>query len=130
MVADNTYLSVVEGIYDAAIDPSRWSEALNRLARPMNGGASLVMHDPLIAGGSCPVCSAWDRDSVARYHAYYASRNVWLNRIATRPVGKAEPAEFFLPRSDLLKTEWYNDFLRPQGVVSGIGVTVMRDSNR
>ncbi|MEK7994706.1 MAG: helix-turn-helix transcriptional regulator [Planctomycetota bacterium] len=130
MVSDKTYLSVVEGIYDAAVDPSRWGDALNRLARPMSGGACLVMHDPLIAAGNVPFFSDWDAASIASYDAYYASRNAWLARVATRPVGKAEPGEFFLPRSDLQKTEWYNDFLRPNDIASGMGVTVMRDSNR
>lgn len=130
MLSDKSYLAVVEGIYDAAIDPSRWGEALNKLARPMNGGASLVMHDPMIAAGSVLVFADWDAENVAHYNNHFASRNAWLARIATRPVGKAEPAEFFLPRSDLFKTEWYNDFLRPNEIVSGMGVTVMRDSTR
>lgn len=130
MVSDKAYLSVVEGIYDAAVDPSRWAEALRRLSGPMGGGGCLVTHDPLIAAGNVPVFSNWDPDNVALYNAHYASRNAWLARIATRPVGKAEPAEFFLSRSDLLKTEWYNDFLRPNKIVSGMGVTVMRDSSR
>lgn len=130
MLSDKTYLSVVEGIYDAAVDPSRWGDALNTLARPMSGRASLVMHDPFIAAGNVAFSSDWDLDSIARYNAYYASRNVWMARIASRPVGKAVPAEFFLSRSKLQKTEWYNDFLRPNDIVSGLGVTVMRDSSR
>lgn len=130
MLSDKTYLSVIEGIYDAAVDPSRWGNALSTLALPMNGRASLVMHDPLIAAGNVQFSSDWDLDTIARYNAYYASRNVWMARIASRPVAKAEPAEFFIPRSELRKTEWYNDFLRPNDIVSGLGVTVMRDSSR
>lgn len=130
MVSDKTYVALVEAIYDAAVDPSKWSDALNKLSGPMGGGGNLVMHDPLITTGNCLIYANWDPDSVALYNAHFASRNAWLNRIATRPVGKAEPAEFFLPRSDLFKTEWYNDFLRPNKIVSGIGVTVMRDHNR
>lgn len=130
MISDKAYLAVIEGIYDAAVDPSQWGEALGKLSSPMNGGGFLVMHDPMIAAGNCPLYANWDPNSVATYNAYFASRNAWLNRIATRPVGKAEPAEFFMPRSDLFKTEWYNDFLRPNKIVSGIGVTVMRDSGR
>jgi DNA-binding CsgD family transcriptional regulator len=130
MLSDKSYLAVVEGIYDAAVDPSRWAEALGKLSAPMHGGGNLVMHDPMIAAGNCHVFANWEPDSVALYNAYYAGKNAWLNRIASRPVGKAEPAEFFLSRSDLFKTEWYNDYLRPHGVVSGIGVTVMRDSSR
>lgn len=130
MLSDKTYLSVIEGIYDAAVDPSRWADALGRLSRPMNGGGNLVMHDPVIAAGNCHIYANWEPDSVALYNAHYASKNVWLNRIANRPVGKAEPAEFFMPRTDLFRTEWYNDYLRPHGIVSGIGVTVMRDTSR
>lgn len=130
MISDKTYLAVVEAIYDAAIDPARWSEALRRISAPMGGGGNLVIHDPLIAAGNVPTFANWDPDNVALYNAHYASRNAWLARIATRPVGKAEPAEFFLSQSDLFRTEWYNDFLRPNKIVSGIGVTVMCDKGR
>jgi DNA-binding CsgD family transcriptional regulator len=39
-------------------------------------------------------------------------------------------AEFLLPRSELLHTEYYNDYLRPQKVESGIGVTLIQDRTR
>jgi hypothetical protein len=38
--------------------------------------------------------------------------------------------ELVLPRSDLFKTEHYNDFLRPAQVDSGVAVTIQKDSSR
>lgn len=127
---EKTYLPVVESIYDAAVDPSRWSAALERLAAPTGGKGFIVIHDPVTAAGSCTVFANWEDSWIDVYNEYYAGRNAWLARVAKRPVGKAEPSEFFLDRSDLLKTEWYNDFLQPQELITGLGVTVMRDHSR
>jgi DNA-binding CsgD family transcriptional regulator len=130
MVFDKAYLPIVETIYDAAVDPSQWATALAKLSAPTDGKGFIVIHDPQMAAGSCPIFANWEASAIDSYNKYYASRNAWLSRVATRPVGKAEPSEYFLPRSDLLKTEWYSDFLRPNKLVSGVGVTVLRDSSR
>jgi DNA-binding CsgD family transcriptional regulator len=130
MVFDEIFLRIVESIYDAAIDPSRWAMALAMLSAPTDGKGFIVIHDPQMAAGSCPIFANWEPSAIDGYNKYYASRNAWLARVATRPVGKAEPSEYFLRRSDLLKTEWYNDFLRPNKLVSGTGVTVLRDRGR
>jgi DNA-binding CsgD family transcriptional regulator len=130
MVFDKAYLPIVESIYDAAVDPTRWATALEKLSAPTDGKGFIVIHDPQMAAGSCPIFANWEASAIDSYNKYYASRNAWLARVATRPVGKAEPSEFFLGRSDLLKTEWYNDFLRPNRLQSGTGVTVLRDGGR
>ena len=130
VVYSKSYLPIVESIYDAAIDPSQWATALEKLSAPTDGKGFIVIHDPQMAAGNCPIFANWEASTIDSYNKYYASRNAWLAQVATRPVGKAVPSEFFLPRSDLLKTEWYNDFLRPEKLVSGLGVTVLRDGGR
>ena len=130
MVFEKAYLPVVESIYDAAADPSRWQAAFEQLAAPTRGKGFIVIHDPVIAVGSCPIYAGWEATWIDAYNKYYASRNTWLARIAERPVGKAEASELLVDESNLLKTEWYNDFLRPQKLIKGMGVTVMRDRSR
>jgi DNA-binding CsgD family transcriptional regulator len=46
-----------------------------------------------------------------------------------RPVGLSVPAEFMFERAGLLKTEFYRDYLRPLGLMSGVGVTLHHDRN-
>jgi hypothetical protein len=130
MVFDEAYLPIVESIYDAALDPSRWTIALAKLSAPTGGNGFVVTHDPPMGAGSCPIYAGWDANWIDAYNRYYGGRNAWFPWIAARPVGKAESSKLFLRRSELLKTEWYNDFLRPQGLVNGMGVTLMSDHKR
>lgn len=46
-----------------------------------------------------------------------------------RPVGLVVPDQRMLSRADLLKSEFYNDFLRPQRIDGAIGVTLHREGS-
>jgi DNA-binding CsgD family transcriptional regulator len=74
----------------------------------------------------------WEPDEVTRYNRYYRLNNPWLSSGAAgnRPIGVVVATELLLPRSDLFKTEHYNDFLRPAQVDAGVGVTIQKDGSR
>lgn len=132
MASDDAYLGIVEAIYDAATDPALWPMVLEKLAAPSRGKAFMAIRDPAVPAGSWPILYAgmeqgW-LDALSRY---YGDKVAWItSKVPRRPPGTATPSESVISRSDLLKTEWYNDFLRPQGLISGIGVTVMRERGR
>jgi DNA-binding CsgD family transcriptional regulator len=132
MAADNAYLEIVESIYDAATDPSLWSAALEKLAAPSHGIAFMTLRNldrPPVGWSNLVV--GMEQDWLAAYLAHYSSRVAWVKTaVPSRPVGKATPSEAVIRRSDLFKTEWGNDFLRPQGLISGIGVTVFRERDQ
>jgi DNA-binding CsgD family transcriptional regulator len=69
-----------------------------------------------------------EEDWLRVYHAHFSSRVSWVRTpVPARPIGIPIPSEKVISRSDLMKTEWYQDFMRPQKLISGIGVTVARD---
>lgn len=128
MASDGAYLAIVESIYDAATDPSLWPVALEKLAAPSRGKAFMAIRDPLVPAASWPtIYVGMEQNWLDAYYRHYASRVAWMAKVPSRPPGTATPSEHVIGRSDLQKTEWYNDFLRPQGLISGIGVTVMRE---
>jgi DNA-binding CsgD family transcriptional regulator len=122
---------LIERIYAAAADPVRWHDVLDGLRRACGGGMGMFnMHDVAVHNGSLMAAARMDPAWHAAYDNYYAARNPWLRNLPKRPVGVAVPAEFMLDRSELTKTEFYNDFLRPQGLLSGVGVTLLQDHKR
>jgi DNA-binding CsgD family transcriptional regulator len=132
MAADNSYLEIVESVYDAATDPSLWRSALEKLAAPSRGMAFMTLRLLDQSPERWPnLFVGMEQDWLDAFSAYYSSRVAWAKtRTPSRLVGKATPSETVIPRPDLLKTEWYNDFLRPQKLISGIGVTVFREPGR
>jgi DNA-binding CsgD family transcriptional regulator len=131
-MADQAYLEIVESIYDAATDPSLWPVVLERLAAPSRGKAFMSLRDPAKPPQSWPVLYAGMEQSwLSALSEHYSARVPWMQTaIPRRRPGIAVPSEHVIRRADLLKTEFYSDFLRPQGLISGIGVTVARDGGR
>lgn len=68
-----------------------------------------------------------DLSMAAAYRDYYSKINPWMPPATVRPVGRVVQAEEMLPRAALRKTEFYNDFLRPNEIETGFGVTIRRD---
>jgi hypothetical protein len=133
MTADVADLDgITERIYSAALDPSLWQDAIDSLgARYPDGYGTLLNHDLSLGDGSFTVVSSdWDPDWIGRYNRYFAKVNPWLRNLPRRPVGLAVPAEYMLDRAELLKSEFFADFLRPQGMMTAIGVTIHQDRER
>ena len=123
---------IVDEIYAAAVDPTCWQSALDRFcAQYPEGRATLLQHDMSAEAGSFTIVSCgWDRRWVDDYNAHYSRVNPWLKNLKKRPVGLAVPAEYMLDRASLLKTEFYSDFLQPQNMLSGVGVTIDQAQDR
>lgn len=121
-------LPLIERIYDAAVDPNRWPAFLEALAAGYPGGQGLLYR---VSGKEAYMMAAgWERSWTDAYNAYYGAVNPWLPGIRARPVGMTTAAESFLRPSVLKRTEWYSDFLRPQGLETGVGATVVSDPDR
>ena len=129
--SDQHFHRTVERIYAAATDPGLWQDAVEDFCLAYPGGhGTLLRHDVNAGSGNFAWTSGFEPGWVEAYNGYYNSRNPWLPHLKKRPVGKAVPAEFMLDRESLLKTEFYGDFLAPQSLVSGIGVTIAQDKSR
>jgi DNA-binding CsgD family transcriptional regulator len=121
-------LSLIERIYDAAVDPERWPAFLGALAAGYPGGQGLLYR---VRGSEAYMMAAgWERSWTDAYNAHYGAVNPWLPGIRARPVGMTTAAEQFLRPSDLKRTEWYHDFLKPQRLETGVGATVVSEPGR
>lgn len=123
---------IIEKIYAAAADPDQWQAAVDAFCGQYPDGRGTMLHHDLRLGrGNFPITSAsWERTWVDAYNDYYAAVNPWLRNLKKRPVGLATPAEFMLGRAEFLKTEFYADYMRPQSLLSGVGVTIHQDNDR
>ena len=110
-------------LYDAAVESSLWPRVLETFA-DMVGGTSAVLSQLNVADGhgSSAIARA-DPAGERAYHEYYADLNV-LNNVT-------DPREFmsgwapriltdedWMAKDELVKTEYYNDFLAPNDIHS------------
>lgn len=121
--------ALISDIYAALLGHGDWQSFLDRLTTILpNGKATLFYHDFAARSGGLSINAGIDPDQAAAYKEHYAARNPWMPKALTRPIGLGVRSEKMLPHSDLLRTEFFADFLRPQGLCTGVGVTMFRDS--
>ncbi|HEY4043912.1 MAG TPA: hypothetical protein VGM32_18980 [Rhodopila sp.] len=132
-------------MYETVGAPDGWATFIDVLARFYGGGKATLLvggasqHSPIQVSGQWEqVSGQWEPEQITRFNRYYAANNPWTTRVggispqrlAGDPIGVVVRSEQILPRSDLLKTEHYNDFLRPAQVEAGIGVKIQGDGSR
>jgi DNA-binding CsgD family transcriptional regulator len=123
-------VALIDLAYDAATERDRWPGVLEELAarlgckivglnlQDMNRGRASVQAQ----FGADPYLS-W----IDRYESYYAPRNIFLS---ARPdltfSGAIRNGEAIVPDREAVRTEYFNDFLRPLGVLHAIGMVPFR----
>jgi DNA-binding CsgD family transcriptional regulator len=111
---DNVTLEDVEGrIDEAAFDPDRWTDVAEGMfaLHPGLKIAFMALYDDSPA--PCTLVNAgWAEWEVNSYAEHFGALNPWVESWRRVAVGIPLFSDNTLPRSELLKTEFYNDWLR------------------
>jgi len=134
-ITDATVLSLVDQIYDAAVDPSRWPDFLRAFARAVQARGTLIYshnvetYEASTASDSSSPNAVVDFDPefIKSLGAYYNSINVWAHNEAVLKPGRLVTGSMLFPVQELPKTEFYNDWLRPQDFFHAIGGIIVQD---
>jgi DNA-binding CsgD family transcriptional regulator len=136
------FLRLVEAIYDAAADPAHWDLALERLAAAFEGPSVLFVQDVRSASVNVYSSARFDTAAQAEYFVHYNRINPWVAQASLLPPGSFTIAQRMVPQRDLVRSEFYAGWLRPQGVRDSLGylpdnrdgvlsgISVMRDEGR
>jgi DNA-binding CsgD family transcriptional regulator len=119
---DSQYDNLIGKIYDAAVMPELWPVFLEQLSEAFNSkGTVIYLMDFASRSATCRsdeisfIQSARIAPETAvSYERYYSKVNVWFENSRDLPEGKLITTERLLPARELVKTEWYNDWLKPQ----------------
>jgi DNA-binding CsgD family transcriptional regulator len=125
-VAD--FPDLVGAVYEAGFDSSLWPAFLAKFQTAVGGyGTGLLISDTNSAANSVTITTL-PPEHGRSYNEYYSLRNPWLDREGRSFLlgNEAGVGESVLSASDLKRTEFYEDWLRPQGALHAIGTTVMR----
>jgi DNA-binding CsgD family transcriptional regulator len=119
---------LIDLIYGAAYGETSWHDFLDRSRQILpNGQAVLFHHDQAKGRGATSMGAGFDESMLERYSSYYSAVNPWMPHARLRRLGHVTQADELLPRRRLMGTEYYADYLRPQDIETGIGVTLRRD---
>jgi len=117
-------LQLIGLIYDAAAEPETWPSCLEALAgdlRALAIGFFPIVPGSLVTRASLTV--GHDPGFLARYDAHYGQPevNAYIQGVTPDMLvpGTVMRAEAVLPDRDLRRTEYFADWLRPQGIGAG-----------
>jgi DNA-binding CsgD family transcriptional regulator len=124
MVGSGRLLELIGLAYDAAADPTRWSACLAALGEALRCPAVGIF--PLETGQAssyATLCVGHDPALLARYDTYYGRPDVnpYAQRVEPSMLvpGTVLRAEAVCPDRELRRTEYFEDWLRPQGLGAG-----------
>jgi len=124
MVGSGRLLELIGLAYEAAADPARWSECLSALSEVLRCPAIGVFSlEPGRANSYASMCVGHDPALLARFDAYYGRPDVnpYTQRADPSMLtpGTVVRAEAVCPDRELRRTEYFEDWLRPQGLGAG-----------
>ncbi len=123
---------VVALIYRATTEHEHWRSVLERIGRTLGAGLAAVhVHAEARDAEPATTVGSWGRPAtpgLRDYESYYATRNVWLLHGAhlLKP-GAILTGEDMCPDEILLRSDFYNEFLRPLDVRYSIRAVLTGD---
>lgn len=118
---------LIGGIYDAGLAAQPWSDVLAELGRLMR---SPQVNLVVTAEDRAVDSSGADPEFQRSYVEHYFACNVLADRAKVLSAGAVVSERGLLERSDYLRSEFYNDFVRPQGMDSALMGIVARARGR
>ncbi|MEO5339047.1 MAG: helix-turn-helix transcriptional regulator [Magnetococcus sp. MYC-9] len=121
------FLDVVGEIYQAVLDLSRLTDSLEKLMQGFTSDSAMLRlqyHTDLAVGFN--IYFGYEAVWREAYNAHFRQLDPYPNSIKPLPLHMYACDEA-VPTRQLLKTEYYNDFLRPQGKLYCMGGHIIRN---
>jgi DNA-binding CsgD family transcriptional regulator len=122
---------LIDLVYASLLGESGWNDFLDRLSARLPGGKTVFFfHDSVRNRGDLSLSSGLGEEALRAYGQHYSRINPWMAKASVRPIGLGVVSEQMLDRADLVRTEFYGDFMRSIGAEAAVGVTIVRESGR
>ena len=122
-VSDQSLECLIDALYNAAVNPSCWVDfsAPNEKGHGWRICRTKFLHDFENVTSSVAHNVGLSSDGIRLYAEYYYKVDVWTAR--ARELGKSilvATSEELSPSNEFRQTEYYNDFLRHNGIAHGL----------
>ena len=109
-------LELVGLIYDASLNQERWPAFLTRLTEVTQGTSAVIYQFVPFKEANVAASIRIDPASVRAYEKHYMKINVLSPRALCQPEGSAFTRQTVCSDEEMLRLEYYNDYLRPLGI--------------
>ena len=125
---------VVGAIYDCALDPALWPEAIREIGEAASFCAGMIGVQDL-GSGALRLHQTWnvDREWMDRMIVYGPEIAGWLKRFPDRylrPLDEPAVATWLIGRETIERSRYYNEWLKHNDIVDAVQLAVLRQSDR
>jgi DNA-binding CsgD family transcriptional regulator len=125
MIDESTFAGLIDAIYDAAVDFSRWPNTLRFISSACASHTTVLTRQGTSPGESWSLAPQCEPAYYESYCSYYHGVNPLWQRAASAPAGTIRTDSMIMPKSELVRTEFYNDFLAPQRLGSMLNMIAL-----
>jgi DNA-binding CsgD family transcriptional regulator/PAS domain-containing protein len=130
-VDEALYHRLIGAIYDAALEPDLWQDALRLTSDAMSAVGTLYLsYDLRFPERSQHVLGRLDPDLTRSYLIRYSKSSPWARMRSLMPVGQVVSVDAYVRAAELVRSEFYRDILHPQGILHCGAACLARDSER
>lgn len=130
MSEPEAFLSLVGTVYDAALDPALWPDALRELTK-FAGGSAAAIYAKSPTAGSGIVYHQFGTDS--HFRKLYFDRYVKIDPSTTAQyfaeVGQQVAVADIMPYEEFVETQFFREWCRPQGIVDAVSVVLDKSAS-
>jgi DNA-binding CsgD family transcriptional regulator/PAS domain-containing protein len=126
-----TFSKVVEAIYDCALDPNRWPDAIRLIAELCQSQwCALGVHDCVRGGDELMFRLGYPEDFWRLHEGKYKGMNPYFGPLQLLPVGAVATSTMLVSDHEFFETRFYRELVKPWGVQDTIGVKVLQTGQR
>ena len=126
----DSFNRLVGDIYEAALNHAHWSVALARISHCLNARSAILRAQDLHTKEvGTYVLHNLAPEYQEQYKAHYVHVDPLVPAVAKLPVGSITQTITYMPES-FFKSEFYNDFARPQGMGHTMGCILSRNNSQ
>ena len=131
-------VALVERIYEAALDSTRWVPFMEELGASLRATIGLLWMQDFSNGSACfdkhsgsiSAVTGLDSGTLDSYRAYYGARNVWIPNASKLAEGSITTSSALYPETALKGTEFYADWLRGLNAFHAVGSAIVKQGSR
>ena len=123
------FLSLIADIYDAALDSAHWPEVARKLGDLFQCGIAVFTQHKTSPAPIILATFGFAEKYLHSFREYYAGVSPWMPHLVAQPAGSVVRGEDIVAADDFEQSEFYNDWLKPQGFYHGIGGILSNNDN-